>query len=205
MAVLSAASDSVVSSSACPPDDQKRIWVKRLGTVLGIVLLSLAILAVTVLVVVPKATGSQSYSVLTNSMAPKYAPGTFLVVQPAPFGELQPGDVVTYQIKSGEPAVVTHRIVGFGFLQSGEKTLVTKGDNNDAEDSQPVREVQVRGKLLYAVPYVGYVANALGNSGRSQWVVPGAGLLIAYGAFTMARGVRASRLDRTAQKDRETV
>lgn len=168
----------------------------RVGRGLGVVLLSLALLAVTVLIMLPKVTGSQTYSVLTNSMAPKYAPGTFLVSQAADFDELKLGDVITYQIESGKPGVITHRIVGFGFLQTGEKTLTTKGDNNDVADPQPVREIQVRGKLLYAVPFVGFVANALGNSDRSLWLAVGAVGLIGYGGFTMLREVRSSRKER---------
>ena len=173
-----------------------RRLLTRVGRGLGVVLLSLALLAVTVLIMLPKVTGSQTYSVLTNSMAPKYAPGTFLVSQTADFDELKLGDVVTYQIESGKPGVITHRIVGFGFLQTGEKTLTTKGDNNDVADPQPVREIQVRGKLLYAVPFVGFVANALGNSDRSLWLAVGAVGLIGYGGFTMLREVRSSRKER---------
>ncbi|BCW37317.1 hypothetical protein StoSoilA2_33730 [Arthrobacter sp. StoSoilA2] len=168
----------------------------RIGRGLGVVLLSLALLAVGVLIMLPKVTGSQTYSVLTNSMAPKYAPGTFMVSQAADFDELKLGDVITYQIESGKPGVITHRIVGFGFLQTGEKTLTTKGDNNDVADPQPVREIQVRGKLLYAVPFVGFVANALGNSDRSLWLAVGAVGLIGYGGFTMFREVRSARKER---------
>lgn len=175
-------------------------WIARIGRGLGVVLLALAVLAVMVLIVAPRATGSQSYSVLTSSMAPKYAPGTFLVVRPEPFADLRVGDVVTYQIKPGEPAVVTHRIVGIGFLQNGEKTLTTKGDNNSIADPEPVRAVQVRGKLLYAVPYVGYVANAVGQGDRAQWLFLGAVSMIAYGGFTIIRGARASRRDTMAVK-----
>ncbi|MGO4588466.1 signal peptidase I [Paenarthrobacter sp. 2TAF44] len=168
----------------------------RIGRGLGVVLLSLALLAVTVLIMLPRVTGSQTYSVLTNSMAPKYAPGTFLVSQAADFDELKLGDVITYQIESGKPGVITHRIIAFGFLQTGEKTLTTKGDNNDVADPQPVREIQVRGKLLYAVPFVGFVANALGNSDRSLWLAVGAAGLIGYGGFTMFREIRGSRKER---------
>ena len=176
----------------------------RIGRAVGVVLLSLAILAVSVLILVPKVIGAQTYSVLTNSMAPKYSPGTFIVVQPVPFDELKLGDVITYQIKSGQPGVVTHRITGMGFLQTGEKTLTLKGDNNDVVDPEPVREMQVRGKLLYAVPYVGFVGNALGNSDRSLWLVIGAVGLIGYGGVTVFRGVRSSRNSANAKDSEET-
>ena len=76
-------------------------------------LLMVAVFAALVLIVVPRATGSQTYTVLTNSMAPKFPPGTFLVVKPVDFDELKYGDVVTFQLYSGRPEVETHRIVGF--------------------------------------------------------------------------------------------
>ncbi|MFJ5958114.1 signal peptidase I [Paenarthrobacter sp. NPDC092416] len=194
-ATTAAAEVAAVDQASAEPASNVS-WLGRIGRGLGVVLLSIAILAVTVLIVVPRATGSQTYSVLTSSMAPKYAPGTFLAVQPVPFDELKLGDVVTYQIQSGQPGVITHRVVGFGFLQTGEKTLTTKGDNNDVADPEPVREVQIRGKLLYAVPVVGFVANALGNSDRSLWLAVGAAGLIGYGGFTMFRGAKAARKER---------
>lgn len=156
----------------------------------GVVLLSLAVLVVAALILVPRATGSQTYAVLTNSMAPKLAPGTFLVVAPSSFADLRSGDVVTYQLASGRPEVITHRIVGFSATQQGERTLITKGDNNGTVDPAAVREVQVRGKLLYAVPFAGYLANALGNADRTLWVSVGAVILIGYGAWNVAGVVR---------------
>lgn len=152
-----------------------------------------ALFAALVLIVVPVATGSQTYTVLTNSMAQKFPPGTFMVMKPAPFEDLKYGDVITFQLYSGKPEVETHRIVGFGSTQAGEKTLITKGDNNGANDPNPVRAIQVKGKLFYAVPYVGFVANFLGNSDRGMWTVVAAVALIGYGAITVYTSVRKAR------------
>ncbi|TLM81780.1 signal peptidase I [Pseudarthrobacter sp. NamE2] len=159
----------------------------------------IALSAAIILIVVPVATGSQTYTVLTNSMAPKFPPGTFLVMKPVPVNEIQYGDVITFQLYSGRPEVETHRVVGFGATQQGAKTLITRGDNNGANDPEPVRGIQVKGKLFYAVPYVGFVANALGNSDRGTWTVIAALGLIGYGAITVFRSVRKSREDRTAE------
>lgn len=160
------------------------------GKVLNFVVLMLAVFAALVLIGLPRATGSQTYTVLTNSMAPSFPPGTFLVVKPVDFDELKYGDVVTFQMYSGRPDVETHRIVGFAATQEGEKTLITKGDNNGVSDAEPVRKLQVKGKLFYAVPYVGYAANALGNADRNLWVTLGAAGLIGYGALLVVKGVR---------------
>ena len=164
-----------------------------LGAGLSYLALCLAALAALVLVVVPLLTGSQTYSVLTSSMAPKYAPGTFLVVKPVPFEELRVGDIITYQIESGSPAVITHRITAISASQSGETMFTTKGDNNDAQDALPVREIQVRGKLFYAVPFVGFAANALGNSDRGAALQWGAVALMGYGVISLVRGSLAKR------------
>lgn len=171
----------------------KRPALALLGSLLSYVALCITVLAALVLIVVPLLTGSQTYSVLTSSMAPHYAPGTFLVVKPTPYNELQVGDVVTYQMESGKPAVITHRIISFGTDQAGNRTLITKGDNNDIEDEQPVTELQVRGKLFYAVPFVGFAANALGNTDRGaavQWAAVG---LLGYGVVTLVRGALSRR------------
>ncbi|MER2133581.1 MAG: signal peptidase I [Arthrobacter sp.] len=172
------------------------------GTAISYLALCVTVLAALALVIIPLLTGSQTYSVLTSSMAPKYAPGTFLVVKPVPFEELRVGDIITYQIESGKDAVITHRITGIGASQDGEVLFTTKGDNNSVEDELPVREVQVRGKLFYAVPYVGFVANSLGNSDRGEIAQWGAVALMGYGVVTLVRGALAKK--RRSSSDSET-
>jgi signal peptidase len=164
-----------------------------IGTGVSYIALCLAAMAALALVIIPMVTGSQTYSVLTSSMAPKYAPGTFLVVKPVPFNELKVGDIITYQIDSGSPTVITHRISAVTAQQSGEVVFITKGDNNDLEDEAPVREVQVKGKLSYAVPFVGFVANSLGNSDRGAMAQWGAVALMGYGVISMVRGALAKK------------
>jgi signal peptidase I len=171
---------------------RKTAWA-AVGRFMSMVAMLVALFAALVLIVVPVATGSLTYTVLTKSMAQHYPPGTFMVMKPAPFDELKYGDVITFQLYSGRPDVETHRIVGFGSTQSGEKTLITKGDNNGANDPEPVRAIQVKGKLFYAVPYVGFVANALGNSDRETWTIIAAVGLIGYGAITVYKSVRKTR------------
>lgn len=177
-------------------------WLDWLGQALSLVLLCVAALAAIVLIVVPFLTGSQTYSVLTNSMAPSYPPGTFLVVKPTEFDDLQVGDVVTYQLESGRPEVVTHRVVSVAAAQDGSRRLITQGDNNDLADPEPVMPIQVRGELLYAVPYVGFLANALGQTDRSGIITVLAVALIGWGLFTMVRGALTARRE---TRDREHI
>lgn len=168
-------------------------WLQWIGQAVSFLLLCITALAALVLVIVPLLTGSQTYSVLTSSMAPSYPPGTFLVVTPTDPATLRAGDVITYQIESGRPDVITHRITGFAAGQDGERMLITQGDNNDVADENPVMDVQVRGKLFYAVPYVGFLANALGQTDRGGITTVLAIVLIGAGSVTTVRGALAKR------------
>ena len=73
-------------------------------------------------------------------------------------------------------------MVGLGTNLGGERSLVTQGDSNDIPDAEPVQPVQVKGKLWYSVPYLGYVNNVVGGDERGPGYVAVAGLL-GYAAF----------------------
>ena len=196
------------AESAPAPDVELRrpLWLRALRgtlTAVSFLALCLAILAALVLVVLPAATGSGTYTILTSSMSPHYPPGTLMVVKPTAFDQLRPGDVITYQIESGRPDVVSHRVVSLAAGQDGETTLVTQGDNNSEPDAEPVREVQVRGKLFFAVPYVGHVASWLGHQERGVVGQALAAVLIGYGVWAfvsagVARRRKGRHVPRTA-------
>ncbi|MCS5508425.1 signal peptidase I [Curtobacterium flaccumfaciens pv. flaccumfaciens] len=170
-----------------------------LGLSTGLLLL-VAALAV-VLIVVPKATGSMPLTVLTQSMEPTLPPGTLLVVRPTPIDDIRVGDVVTYQIVSGQPAVVSHRVVSVSSSSNGERTFVLKGDNNAEADPAPVTAVQIRGVVWYSVPEIGNV-NQVVNGSRS-WLIPTvAGVLLTYGAVMMSAGFVSAARRRRARTSR---
>lgn len=151
----------------------------------GLVLL-VAALAV-VLVVVPKSTGAVPLSVLTRSMEPTLPAGTLVVVRPVDPASIRVGDVVTYQLVSGRPEVVTHRVVAVGAQSDGSRTFVFRGDANAAVDARPVVPAQIRGAVWYSVPGLGTV-NQVVNGARS-WLLPAvAGLLLAYGVTLIVSG-----------------
>ncbi|GAA3950887.1 signal peptidase I [Gordonia caeni] len=162
-------------------DDQESTpvswWIK---TIASWTLLIAAIGLLALLVVVPRLTGSTAYTVLTGSMEPSYPPGTLIVVQPTPGDQLAAGDVITFQPESGNPAVVTHRIVSSFYDNQGQRRFVTKGDANTVKDETMLVEAQIRGKLIYSVPHVGRINSVLSGSTRSVAVFVIAGGLGAY-------------------------
>ena len=83
---------------------------------------------VTAAVVVPRLAGATPSTVLTGSMAPAHPAGSLVVVRPVDIDEVRTGDVITYQLCSGELAVAT-------------QVLTTRGDATSVADAQPVREV----------------------------------------------------------------
>lgn len=166
--------------------------LRAAGGVAGLLLMVL-VFAALALVVVPQAAGYRTYSVATNSMAPKYPAGTFLTVKPVALSELKTGDIITFQLNPERPDVETQRVVGFGITQSGEKTLVTKGDNNGVTSPAPVHARQIKGRLFYAVPYAGYLADALGNADRGLWTTVAAAGLIGFGVLFIFRALRRRR------------
>lgn len=179
--------------------------LRTLSAAASFLLLISAAFAALTLVIVPAVTGSQTYSVLTNSMKPHYGPGTLLIVKPVDVDALRTGDVITYQLESGRPEVITHRITSVTADQDGNRLLLTKGDNNSAPDDNPVTEVQLRGKLFYAVPWAGYAANWLGNQDRTLTGQAAAAALIAYGAGTMIREVLRRRRTSTGTASTDTA
>ena len=119
-----------------------------------------------VALIVPRLAGATPYVIETGSMKPGMPPGTFLVVKPTPVAEIAAGDVMTYQIKSGDPTVVTHRVIEQGVDMTGQPRWRTQGDANDVADENWVLPVQVQGTRWYSIPYLGYATSFVTNQQR---------------------------------------
>ncbi|GAA4418919.1 hypothetical protein GCM10023169_09060 [Georgenia halophila] len=178
------------------PADESRPGVAALGwagRVLAWVVILGAVAILAAAVVVPRAAGATPYTVTTGSMEPALPPGTLVVVRPVPHDQIGVGDVITYQLESGEPAVATHRVVAVGTDMTGAYRYTTRGDANDADDRTPVRSEQIRGRLWYAVPYLGHVSTVLTGEQRVVGRTVGAGLLLAYAGYMFVGAVRDRR------------
>lgn len=134
-------------------------------------------------VLVPRISGSAPYTILTGSMRPHLPPGTLVVVKPLDVDDIAVGDVITYQLASGQPAVVTHRVVATSVNLKGERTLRTQGDTNNIADAEPVREVQIKGKLWYSIPYLGYVNKYITGKERHITMIVVVSFLLLYAAY----------------------
>lgn len=160
-----------------------------------------------VALIVPRLTGATPYVIETGSMRPSMPPGTLVVVKPTPVADIAVGDVMTYQIKSGDPTVVTHRVITQGFDGTGQPRWRTQGDANNAADQNWVLPVQVKGVRWYAVPYLGYVTSLVTDQQRRLLMTLVALGLLGY-AVAMVRNAlrdrRSARADQAAPAPRPT-
>lgn len=162
-----------------------------IGAGLSFGLLALIALIAVLVIALPMLTKSTPYTVLTGSMTPSYPAGTLVIVKPTDVQQIRIGDVVTYQIASNQPAVVTHRVIQIvePTTAGGTVSFITKGDANSLPDAKPVKPVQVRGVVWYAVPFIGWVNNVVNGDARSVIIPIVAGALFLYAGFMAASTV----------------
>jgi len=161
----------------------------RMALAASILLVAAFVLGAAVLV--PRLAGGTPYTVLTGSMSPAYPPGTMIVTRP--HGAVGLGSVITYQLVSGEPEVVTHRVVAIARNPDGRMRFQTQGDANNSPDLHWVRPEQVQGVLWYAVPGLGRVSALLTGDQRQWGVQVVAVLLLGYAGVMFVSAYRRRR------------
>lgn len=90
--------------------------------------------------------GFKLYTVQSGSMEPAIKVGSLIISQKTT--GYQAGDVITFK---NAPAPITHRIA-----EIKDSIYTTKGDANDSADTEPVRQEQILGKVVFSLPFLGY-------------------------------------------------
>jgi signal peptidase I len=168
---------------------QVKKWVSRITTYV----LFAALIVMAVVVVSSKASGGepeiagyQLKTVLSGSMEPGIQTGSLIAVKPdGDMKRFKNGDVITFMDK--EEKLITHRITEV--MASGEQVMYrTKGDNNNAEDLEPVLSENVVAEYTgFTIPYLGYLVNfAQSRNGAFLLLIPGI-LLLCYSGLTIWR------------------
>ena len=185
---------------------ERSFWY-YLGVALSAALLVIVLGLAAAIIVIPKASGSIPLTVLTSSMEPGLPPGTLVIVRPIDPDDIVIGNVVTYQIRSGEPDVITHRVIEINTSTDGSRSFVFKGDNNSDADPEAILPLQIKGDVWYSIPYVGWVNNAINGSNRT-WIVPIIAVgLFAYAGFTVISAImsRKRRIARSPDADQQPI
>lgn len=92
--------------------------------------------------------------VKSGSMEPTIQTGSVVVVRPA--ASYQVGDVVVFGKDTKTEIPTTHRIIEKR-VEGGQTYFVTKGDANEERDPREVAAGEVLAKVLFSVPYTGYI------------------------------------------------
>ncbi len=117
------------------------------------VLISLSVLAAAA----PALLGLDTFVLNGGSMDPSLRTGTLVVARRVDVGSISAGDIVTFRHAETPTTPVTHRVVKVLRGQDGTVQLLTKGDANATADPEPVSGDLPISRMLYSIPYAGYV------------------------------------------------
>ena len=134
---------------------------KGLKIVIITILIFLAIICISVFVQtkthpdkIPSIFGYKPFIVLSGSMESELYKGDLAIVKNVDANTLKEKDIIAF--RDADNYVVTHRIVEIK-TNNGSKQIITKGDNNNHEDSGTVSSDRVEGKYVYKISGFGNV------------------------------------------------
>ncbi len=139
------------------------------GIVLWAIILLAALFTFTVLVQkdstkVASIAGYSPMTVKTDSMAPTFYAGDLIIIKKVDTSTLQEGDIVCFHtIINNEFALNTHRIDAV-VAENGQRSYVTKGDNNAISDVNRITDNDIVGKYVGKLRYFGKVFEFLTSS-----------------------------------------
>ena len=101
---------------------------------------------------VPTVLGYSVMRVKTGSMEPVLRTGCIVIAKKTDPQSLEIGDIISFYSTDPDPyingQVETHRIVERHSLITGEREFITKGDANQSDDSTPVLQSNVIGRVV---------------------------------------------------------
>jgi signal peptidase I len=167
-------------------------WVNAIVTsILFIFIIGMAFIVITT-----KASGGepilfgyQLKTVLSGSMEPEIKTGSIIAVKPGgDMTRFKKGDIITFM--QDDNMLITHRVTEV--IKNGDQVMYrTKGDNNNAEDKDPVLAQNVVAEYTgFTIPYIGYIVNfANTKNGAFLLLVPGL-LLLGYAGVTIWKAIK---------------
>lgn len=103
-------------------------------------------------------------AVVSNSMVPLFERGDIAIIEQIKKEDLKrikKGTIIKYQ---ADGFYVIHRVTDIEETDDGKLLFTTKGDNNNAEDAEKVKENQVKGIYHFHIKYLGFPSVWLSES-----------------------------------------
>lgn len=92
--------------------------------------------------------------VQSGSMEPSIKTGSLVIIKPSL--NYRVGEIIMFGEDTKTKVPTTHRIVR-DEVRSGVFYYTTQGDANEDSDLQPIAQSEVIGKVLFSIPYLGFV------------------------------------------------
>ena len=138
----------------------------------------------------PSIAGHRICIVLSGSMEPAVKVGSIVVVQPLAAEAVQPGDIITFR-GANSSSLVTHRVDHLDTANS--LFFYTKGDANSVLDPAPVPAERLVGRVVFTLPYAGYLLAYTRSREGLLALLALAALLIAAGLIRRSSGEKKGR------------
>ena len=159
-----------VTAEAQPTSTPTKKRAVRALLIVGI--LAAAVVAYQLAFRVALATDSPFFVVVSSSMEPTLHVGEELVIRGEPFASLTVRDIIVFhnpRLRSDSslrescqvnpediPCVIVHRV--YSISNENGRMITTKGDANSRPDPIQVVESDYIGKVIFSIPYVGYLS-----------------------------------------------
>jgi signal peptidase I len=107
-------------------------------------------------VVLPSALHLKPLTILSGSMEPTLHTGGVAVDETIIARDARPGDIVTFTDPEDRGRMISHRLRSIR-IEGDKAYMVTRGDANDTSEHWNVGLDDQIGRVVYAVPYAGFV------------------------------------------------
>ena len=119
------------------------------------------------------------YTILTQSMYPTIKAGDVVITYKNDDNVYKKGDIITFVSNLNGGINITHRVEKV-YKNEQEPSYKTKGDNNNAADTEITKGSNVLGKVVVTLPKVGYIQQFLVT--KTGWIIavilPALGVII---------------------------
>lgn len=169
-------------------------------------LITVVILAIIAIIVVQRVSnntkailGYRIFTVVTESMVPKYEVGDVLLVKEKEVEQIQVGEDVAYLGKVGSFAekIVTHQVIEIENDETGERIFHTKGIANDQEDPE-IKGEQIYGIVQSKLELMSFLNGIVNNMYGMYFLIV---LPLAVIFFTEIRGIKRDIEDKKKEKE----
>lgn len=142
-------------------EEEMEKFKKVVSIIILIILIPILLISTTILInsflnpdEVPGFFGWKPFIVLSGSMESQISAGDLAIVKEVDTNELKVGDIIAFK---SEEIVITHRIDKIVY-ENGQTKYITKGDNNNTQDSGYVLPEQVEGLYQFKISRLGNLA-----------------------------------------------